>query len=95
MSKPLMAARILRAAVRLARAHGFRNYSRDEVAALADVAEGSISYRFGNFAKLQDAVIEWAIKQKDLPLIAQGIVAKHPLIKNIPDELRRAACNAL
>lgn len=95
MPKPLMSARILRAAIRLARVHGFRNFSRDEVAALAEVAQGSIGYQFGTFEKLQNAVIEWAILTEDLEIIAQAIVAKHPLIKKISNELRRAACNAL
>lgn len=90
-----MSIRILRAAVRLARVHGFRNFSRSEVAALAETAEGSINYHYKTFAKLQDAVIKHAVHTEDLPLIAQGLIAKHPAVKNISDELRQRACTAI
>lgn len=87
--------KILRAGVKLAHAHGFNRFTRSQLAAMARCADASVNYNFGSFTKLQDSIIVHAVASEDLQIIAQGIIAKHRDVQNIPDELRRRACNAI
>lgn len=91
----LLRDRILKAAIRLSRAHGFRGYARSEVISLAGVAAGSVNYHFDSLDGLRDAVIQHAIEKEDLKLIAQGLVDKHPLVQTISEDLKRRAAQCL
>jgi AcrR family transcriptional regulator len=63
---------ILRAAVKLAKAHGLRNFSRSEVAEEAGVASATVSYHFGEMPKLRREVVEYAIKNEVLSILADA-----------------------
>ena len=82
---------ILRSAVRLAESEGFTNITRDGVATAARVACGLINYHFKTMDDLRDAIIQYAVDESILTLIAQGIVYGHPIAVNAPDGIKLKA----
>ena len=84
---------IVDSATFLALRDGLGNISRDAVAARAGVANGSISAAFGGMPQLKAAIVEHAVQERNLPLIAQAIALKQ-YDALIPKEIRQiAACS--
>lgn len=82
---------ILSHALKLCASRGMRNVTRDNIAASANVATGSVSYHLGNARELRAAIVAHAIEQKDLTVIAQAYADKHPLaLKADPELVTRA-----
>lgn len=88
-------AEILSAALSCAEKHGFQSFTREQVAEKAAVSPASVNRYFSTMAHLRTAVMRQAIKTRVLPLVAQGIVAKHPAASRTPTELRREALASL
>ncbi len=86
---------ILGAAVHLARRVGLYSIKRDDVAAEAEVSAGSINYHFQTMAGLRDAVMEYAVKNEVLEIVAHGIMGKHPRALGAPESLQRKAARDL
>lgn len=87
----IMYTKILNAAYGVASLRGLSKLTRLAVARRAGVALGTVSYQFGTMATLRHAVVETAISQEDLPLIAAAIMAKHPLALKLTKTLRERA----
>lgn len=64
---------------------------RGRIALLVGCSEGVVSYHFKSMAALRDAIMTHAVKTKDLPLIAQGYVVRHPIVMKAPEALIRRA----
>lgn len=86
---------ILAAAVDLAAEHGYQTFTRDQVAALADVAQGAIHYHFGTMNQLRRAVMGEAVRTSNLRIIAMGLVANDPRARKAPEDVRRKAVEAM
>lgn len=82
---------ILNVAVSLAAARGYANLSRGEVAEAAGVSVPLVSKHFRSLGLLKQAVMEHAIQNEILPLIAQGLANKHELVINASEELKEKA----
>lgn len=67
-SKPV----ILAAAVKLAREYGLLRFSRFMVARDAGVGESTVSYHFGPMVDLQKAVIQHAVQNEILSILADA-----------------------
>lgn len=87
--------KILDAAMQIAKTEGFASLSRDGVAAKANAAAGSVNYCFDNMQGLKDAVMELAVKNEELTLIAQGIIADSDVALMAPLALRKQALNSM
>lgn len=88
--------KILQAAVDTALKRGLSCIRRLEVARIATAAPATINYHFGSMEGLRNAVIQHAIEKEILPLIAQGLVQKHPLVvTKLPEALQRKAARSL
>lgn len=96
-------AAILDVAGRLALEHGYRNVTRDMIAAAAGVASGTVSNyggeRFTNggvptgsaMARIRHALMRRAVETGDLPIVAQGLANRDPIALDAPEQLRMAA----
>lgn len=82
---------ILAAALELAADHGFEKITRDQIAARAECATGLVSLYLGTMVQLRRAVMSEAIRTRNLNVLAQGLVAKHPKAEAAPDDLKREA----
>ena len=82
---------ILDAAVELSEKHGYEHVTREQIATKCGVATGSVSKHLGTMIDLRRAVVSAAIARKNLNIIAQALVRKHPKIKNIPQSLKEEA----
>jgi len=87
--------RILAAAGRLAKRHGFRSFSRDQVAAEAGVSAGSVNNAYGTMDGLHDAVMAQAVEQRDGDIVAQGLALRHPAALAAPQDLKDSALASL
>ncbi len=88
-------AAILAAAIVEAACAGYGKMTRDAIAERAGVAAGSINHEFGTIDKLRDEVMQNAVDNERLDIVAQGLADKHPITLAAPDELRTRAVRAL
>lgn len=86
---------ILDTAYKMARRDGFAAITRDGVAAEAGVAMGSVNHHYGTMQVLRDAVMQRAVEEEQLELIAQGIAMGDNVAKSAPLELRQRAISTL
>lgn len=87
--------KILMTAMIIAVEKGFRNVTRDAVAAKMEIAAGSVSYHYGTMRKLHAAVVKAAIELENLTIIAQALMEKHPLTAVLADDLKRKALRSI
>lgn len=71
---------ILASAVALARAGGLMRFTRAEVAADAGCSEANVSYHYGTVEKLRTAVVEFALANADVEVLAQARALRHPAL---------------
>lgn len=86
---------ILDTAYKMAQRDGFAAITRDGVAAEAGVAMGSVNHHYGTMQVLRDAVMQRAVEEEQLELIAQGIAMGDNVAKSAPLELRQRALTTL
>lgn len=86
---------ILQTAYKMAQRDGFAAITRDGVAAEAGVAMGSVNHHYGTMQVLRDAVMQRAVEEEQLELIAQGIALGDNVAKTAPLELRQRALKTL
>ncbi len=87
--------RILDVAYSMALSDGFSCLKRDDIAAKAGVALGTINHHFHTVAHLRTEVMRRAVEQEDLILIAQGIACGNQVAMSAPQELRLKALTSL
>lgn len=88
-------AEVLQAAYRVAQRVGIENMTRVMVAQEAKVACGTINHYFVTMDALKASVVARAIREQNLPLVAEAIFHKRPETQNIPRELHISAINTL
>ena len=81
---------ILNAALHLAEELGYCGFTRDAVAYVADISSSLIAKEdyFPRMEDLRNAVLGAAIARERLNIIAQGIIAKDPMCKNLSPDLK-------
>lgn len=87
--------RILDAAVTLAGERGYEKITRDDVAAAAGVATGSVNNAYGTMGELRDAVMAAAVERQLASIVAQGLAARHPAALAAPPALKDSALRSL
>lgn len=88
-------AAIMAAALVEASCAGYAKMTREAIAERAGVAVGSINHEFGKMDRLRDEVMQNAVDNERLDIIAQGLADKHPTAIGAPDDLRTRAVRAL
>lgn len=88
-------AAIMAAAVHIAHGVGWRGLTREAVAAEAGVATGSINHEFGTMDALRNAVMQEAVDEEHLEIIAAGLAEGHPAARDAPPHVREAAIRAM
>lgn len=83
--------KILQTAIEIAVDTRFRLITRDEVAELADCATGKVNYHFGTVTNLKTLVMEYAVENEILKIIAEGLVDRHEVAEAAPQELKERA----
>lgn len=86
---------ILDTAYKMAQRDGFAAITRDGVAAEAGVAMGSVNHHYGTMQVLRDAVMQRAVEEEQLELIAQGIAMGDNVAKTATLALRKRALTTL
>ncbi len=84
-------AQLLYCALKLAERHNYKNVTRLLVAANTNTTVGLINRYFGSAEGLREALLQQAVIDKNVAVVAQGIEDKHPLVKNAPIKLRQEA----
>jgi AcrR family transcriptional regulator len=82
---------ILDAGLRLSREFSYLSVTRQQIADEIGSSRSLISVYFKSVKDLRIAIITEAIKQQDLIVIAQGIVARDSRALRAPEALRRKA----
>lgn len=87
-------AKLLDVAVRLAEHQPFHAITRNQLAVEAGVAQGIVSAAFGGMEGLRTALMQRAVEEPLLRLLASGIASMHPVAMAAPPELRQQALSA-
>lgn len=96
-SKTLAAhrAKLLPLALELAEADHYTRVTRDALAARGEVANGVVSAVFGTMAKMRRDLMRYAVQQRALRVIGQGLAMSDPHAQKADELTRRAAMQAL
>lgn len=86
---------LLLAALALAEAEGYGKVNRSSVAERAGVSPGIVSHYFGDVRNLREAVMERAIIDRCMPVIADGLAVSDGTALAAPIHVRRLAKTAL
>jgi len=82
---------ILEAALVLALNDGYTRITRDGVADKAGVSQGLVNMYFGNMEGLRTELMRYAVARKNLQVVAQGLLGRHPEALKAPQSLRSLA----
>lgn len=87
--------RVLDAACTIAGNLGLASMTRARVAALAGVANGTVTHAYTDAAGLRAAVMREAVHRPILRVLAQGLAAGDAIALDAPDDLKRQALDSL
>lgn len=93
--KKISEEQLLAAALALAASGAFNKVTRKAVADHAGVSESMVNVRFGTMARFERALMRYAIRQRNLCVLAQGIALKNSYALKAPQELRDKAIENL
>lgn len=82
---------ILGAALTAAKRDGYARVTRDAIAREAGCAPGLVSHYLGTMASTRRDIMRAAIRERVLPIVAQGLVAKDPHARRAPADLKEQA----
>jgi len=86
---------ILHVATRLAIKYNYKNITRAQIANKIKVTETLISYYFNTMENLRRAIIQNAIENDILEIIAQGLAVHDPEVMKLPKEKKEKALKIL
>lgn len=86
---------LLEHGIKLAEKHGYGHVSRKQIGDAAGVSEGLLSLHFGTMTAFRKALMLHAVTTKNMRVIAQGLIAKHPVAVRAPRELKQLALNSI
>lgn len=86
---------IMQAAMKEAEKNGFDKVRRVAIARRVDCSESLVRHYFETLPQLQRQIMGEAIRTENLRVIAQGLVAKHPRCKKLPDDLKQKALSSI
>ena len=84
-------AHILAVGVNVAKTEGYHNVTRGMIADAAEISAGLVNVYFDDMQVLKDAIMEQAIIQKVLEIIAVGLAIKDPIALAAPQKLKDQA----
>jgi AcrR family transcriptional regulator len=81
---------ILDAALEAARQQGhYKLVERTHISDAAGVSAGLVSHYLGDMNRVRDAIVQHAIDCTDLRVLAQALLAGHPVALAAPEALKR------
>jgi len=83
--------RIVRAAIALARVHGYEKVTREQIAKRLKCASGLINYHCTTMERLRGEIVREAIRISDGAVLAQALVGKHALALAMSEQLKALA----
>ena len=87
---------IMAAAITLASAHGYRNITREQVATLAEVGNGTVSNVLGTVKQMRLAIVRHGVRTGNQTIIAQGAVFGEPyVVRKVSIDDRLAAMRSV
>lgn len=86
---------IVAAACRIAAKQGFNHVTREAIAESANVSVGLVSHYCGGMDGLRRAVVDEAVRTKNIRLLGQALLVQDPAARRAPADLRKAAIAAL
>jgi len=82
---------ILRAAIAVASKGHYKHISRREIAEAAGTSGPLVKHYLGLMSELSDVLMTYAVENRQLWVLAQGIMAEDPIALAAPDELKDKA----
>jgi AcrR family transcriptional regulator len=86
---------ILRAALNVAEEVGYLKVTRDKIARKAKISSSLVQFYFRNMENLRKEIAIRAIKDKNIPVVAQLLGTLHYSVLSAPDCIRKKALTFL
>ena len=87
-------AKVLAAAMSIAREKGYRHITRNDLAARAGVGAGTVNLYFKTMNELRDEVLRQAVAGSEFKIISQGLAAAHPITAVLPASVKMQALSS-
>jgi len=88
-------AAILAAATRVAERLGYNRCTRKDIATEAGISPGLVSKRLGTMVEMRRKLMRTAVKDRNLKIIAQGLLVRDPHAMKADETLRKLAAQTL
>lgn len=82
---------LLQSAVEVTKEHGFNNMTHALVALKAGVSKATVFNYFKRIDDLRNNVMQYAVKNELLSIIAEGVIDKNEIALSIAPELKKQA----
>lgn len=86
---------ILEQAAVLSKSKGFTGFSSTDIAKAIGCVHPNILYHFKTMGNLRDEMMKKAIKEQDLTIIGQGLIARNTIAIAAPESIKKKAARAL
>ena len=93
--KSTRAEELARIGLELAKESSYLKVTRDSVAEVAQVSRGTINFAIGGSDALRTAIVEQAVKDECVEVVAQALAHKHPAAQGAPDLLKARAAQLI
>lgn len=82
---------IMAAGLALAQSKGYDRITRDEVGRAVGVSGTTIQYHFPTMTQFRRELMRYAVRNRNVAVVAQGLVNQDPRAKAAPEDLKDAA----
>lgn len=86
---------LIKAALALAKVHGYKAVTREQIAERCKVSSALVSYHMGTMPDMRRTLIRHAVAQRALRVIGQALAAGDAEVRLIPAELKKEALASL
>ncbi len=91
LARPVRLQSILAAALDASERKGYNKVTRADIAKVAAMTPSLVAYYLGPMHALRQQVMQEAVRQERLAIVAQGIALRDPVAMQAPALLRQAA----
>ena len=84
---------ILQHAMKLSEIHGFTGFSSLDIAKSVGIGHPLIFHHFGTMNNLRADLMRLAVSNRNMLVLAQGVVARNPIALAAPESLKKQALN--
>lgn len=93
LTKPDRTEQLLEVALALAASRGWSNMTRDAIAEAAECGGATVTLTLGTMTEIKRSVMRRAVRERCLPVVAEGLSRSDRTARKAPDDLKQEAAS--